>query len=241
MCGRYVTPGEAEIERLFRIGQREGPSLGRRFNVAPTMTVPVLRADAAVEGYVLDGARWSLVPHWWRQAKPPRFTHNARVEEAAGKPMWRDALRHGRCLIPAEGWYEWQEVERVDPATGEVRKGKQPHYIQAPDGMIVCFAGVLSRWQPPATEEAPAGDPVLTCAMLTVDAAPSVAGVHERMPVVLDLDGYQAWLDPAVDDAARAVALARAHMQTEFIHHPVSQRLNTKADDEALCAPLAAD
>ena len=241
MCGRYVTPSEAGLERLYNIGRRNGKQLMRRFNVAPTMEVPVLHHEAGMEGYTLSSARWSLVPHWWRQDKPPRYTHNARIEEAAGKPMWRDALKHTRCLIPAEGWYEWQAVERLDPATGEVKKAKQPHDLQAPDGLIVCFAGLMSTWQPPASEAVPEPEPVLTCAMLTTDAAPSVAMVHDRMPVVLSFDAYGGWLDLALQDAVQAVALARGHAQTEFHHHAVSQHLNSKVDDESLCQPLASE
>ena len=238
MCGRYVSPGQAEIERLFHIGQSDGGPFTRRFNVAPTMAVPVLHREEGVEGYVLSAARWSLVPHWWRQDKPPRFTHNARIEEAAGKPMWRDALRHTRCLIPAEGWYEWQEIERLDPATGELKAAKQPHFLHATDGMLVCFAGLMSLWRPAANDALPEPQAVLTCAMLTTDAAPSVAMVHDRMPVVLSLDAYSGWLDSSLQDAAGAVALAREHAQVVFGHHAVSPRINSRADDEGLCVPL---
>jgi putative SOS response-associated peptidase YedK len=232
MCGRYVSPETAELERLFHIGRHNSNPFRQRYNVAPTMEVPVLHRSADVEGYALSAARWTLVPHWWKQDKPPRFTHNARIEEAAGKPMWRDAVRGGRCLIPATGWYEWQEVERIDPATGELKPAKQPHFIYQPDRSLACFAGLMSLWTPPGKEE-----PVLTCAVLTIDAAPSVALVHERMPVVLDFHAYADWLDPQLQDAARALVIAREGMQTEFGHHPVSLRINSKADDESLCDP----
>ena len=149
MCGRYVSPETAELERLFHIGRHNGNLFKQRYNVAPTMEIPVLHQSPEVEGYELSSARWTLVPHWWKQDKPPRFTHNARIEEAAGKPMWRDAVRSGRCLIPATGWYEWQEVQRVDPATGELKPAKQPHFIYQPDRSLACFAGLMSLWMPP--------------------------------------------------------------------------------------------
>ena len=233
MCGRYVSPETAEMERLFHIGRHNSNPFKQRFNVAPTMDIPVLHRSQDVEGYELSAARWTLVPHWWKQDKPPRYTHNARVEEAADKPMWRDALRNSRCLIPASGWYEWQEVQRADPSTGELKPAKQPHFIYQPDRSLACFAGLLSLWQQPGKEEA-----VLTCAVLTTDAAPSVAGVHERMPVVLDFHAYADWLDPQLRDAGTALDIARSAMQTEFGHHAVSLRINSKADDEALCEPL---
>ena len=236
MCGRFVTPETAEIERLFHIGRHNSnPFRGlfsQRFNVAPAMSIAVLRAAGHGEGYELMAARWTLVPGWWKQDKPPRFTHNARVEEAADKPMWRDSLRSWRCLIPAEGWYEWQAVERIDPDSGELKPGKQPHYIYRPDRSLACFAGLMSWWKPSANDE-----PVLTCAMLTTAAAPSVAAVHDRMPVVLPFEAYADWLDPQLTDAARAVELARAAAETEFLHHPVSLRINSKADDEDLREP----
>ena len=231
MCGRYVSPEQAEMERLFHIGRHNGNPFKRRFNVAPTMDVPVLSQAPQANGYVLDAARWTLVPHWWKQDKPPRYTHNARIEEAADKPMWREALRGGRCLMPVEGWYEWQEVQRVDPATGGLKAAKQPHFIYQPDRSLACFAALMSSWRQPDGAE------LLTCAVLTTDAAPSVAGVHERMPVVLHFDAYGEWLDPALQDGRRALDIARAGMQTEFGHHAVSLRINSKADDAGLCEP----
>ena len=235
MCGRIVTPEQAALERFFHIGRHNSRrQFVRRFNVAPSMEIPVLRLAPGVEGYELAPARWTLVPGWWKEARPPRFTHNTRIEEAAAKPMWRQALRAGRCLIPVEGWYEWQELQRPDPATGELKPAKQPHFIHRPDGSLACLAGLTSLWSLPGSE------PVLTCSVLTTEAAPAVAGVHERMPVVLSFEAYQDWLDPELQDGARALAVARQGLETKFSHYLVSLRLNGKADDEALCRPLEA-
>src|SRR5450631_4205517 len=109
MCGRYVSPDEAAIERFWEINRRSNTDpFRRRFNVAPTTTVPIIRRaeDGAHE---LCEARWGLIPHWWKQEKPPALTFNARSEEAAVKPTWRNSYRHLRCLMPALGWYEWNE------------------------------------------------------------------------------------------------------------------------------------
>jgi putative SOS response-associated peptidase YedK len=127
MCGRYVSPDEAAIERLWNFTRGGGNPFSRNFNVAPTTQVPVLRSDG--DSLELKGARWGLIPDWWKEAKLPVHTINARSEEAATKAMWRQPLRQARCLIPAEGWYEWQKLERVDPESGEVRQIKQPHLI----------------------------------------------------------------------------------------------------------------
>lgn len=169
MCGRYVAPDTAALEAQWRLGPSETALFERRFNVAPAAEVPVLRKDR--EGrLVLARARWGLVPHWWTQARPPRFNHNARLEEAAAKPMWRDALARWRCLLPALGWYEWRESDR------------QPYYFARSDGRLAALAGLLSYRK----------DVGLTCAVLSMEATGKLADVHHRMPVVLKDE--QAWL-----------------------------------------------
>jgi putative SOS response-associated peptidase YedK len=206
MCGRYVSPEQAAIERAWQVRRSGGLNFPRRFNVQPTTDVPLLLLDAAE--LALVAARWGLIPHWWKQDKPPTFTINARLEEAAGKPMWRDAMRRSRCLLPAEGWYEWQELAG----------GKQPHYIRRTDGKLFCFAGLMSTWKDR-----------LSCAILTTVAQGPVAEVGERMPVVLPAEAHAGWLDPKLADAtdyARAHALSR-----EFTHYAVSKRVNNARNE----------
>jgi putative SOS response-associated peptidase YedK len=108
MCGRYVRPDTASIERQWHIGRTNSNPFRGRFNVCPTDTIPILRAKRESGEIELTEARWGFVPHWWKQAKPPSSGFNARSEEAVSKPMWRHAYRNWRCLIPAVGWYEWQ-------------------------------------------------------------------------------------------------------------------------------------
>src|SRR3954467_11648123 len=133
MCGRYVSPAQAAVERYFHLGLRNNNPFGARFNVFPTDAIAFVRRGADTGELELATGRWGLIPHWWKEAKAPRSSFNARVEEAAGKPMWRDAGARSRCLVPAEGWYEWAAAERVDPATGEVKAAKQPHYVRRAD------------------------------------------------------------------------------------------------------------
>jgi len=216
MCGRYVSPGQASIERAWQIRRSSGLDFPRRFNVQPTTDVPLLRLDAGE--LQLAAARWGLIPHWWKKEKPPTFTINARLEEAAGKPMWRDPMRRSRCLLPAEGWYEWQALAG----------GKQPTLIRRSDGNPFCFAGLMSVWKDQ-----------LSCAILTKAADGPVAEVHDRMPVVLPDLAHAGWLDPGLEDAT---AFARAHaLVHEFIHYPVSKRVNNARNEgPELLEPLKA-
>ena len=206
MCGRYVSPEQASIERAWQIRRSSGLDFVRRFNVQPTTDVPVLLLEDGE--LALAAARWGLIPHWWKQDKPPTFTINARLEEAAGKPMWRDPMRRTRCLLPAEGWYEWQELAG----------GKQPHHIRRADGRLFCFAGLMSACKD-----------TLSCAILTKAAEGPVAEVYDRMPVVLADEAHAGWLDPSLKDAAE---FARAHaLAKEFKHYAVSKRVNNARNE----------
>jgi putative SOS response-associated peptidase YedK len=170
MCGRYVAPDTAAIEAQWRLANPGTALFERRFNIAPAADVPVLRTDKDGR-LVLASARWGLVPHWWSQPRPPRFNHNARLEEAATKPMWRDALRRWRCLLPAAGWYEWRESD------------KQPYFLRRADGRLAALAGLLSF-----------REGALTCAVLSTEATGALAEVHHRMPVVIDPAAEANWL-----------------------------------------------
>lgn len=235
MCGRYVSPEQAAIERAWRLGRHNYRTpFERHFNVAPTALVPLLRLVPDSGELELSEARWGLIPYWWDREKLPAFTHNARLEEAAGSSMWRDPLTGRRCLIPAEGWYEWRETERIDPGSGEIRKAKQPHFIRPIQGGLFAFAGIASRWRTPD------GSSLLTCAILTRDAVPAIAAVHERMPVALTVRGQAGWLDPQMKEPAVVAEFARRHTDQELVHHPVSLRVNaSRNDDAALIEPVS--
>jgi putative SOS response-associated peptidase YedK len=222
MCGRYVSPDGVALERRFKIASGDSNRFVQRFNVAPTTIVPVI-CQHEHGGLALSGARWGLIPHWWKQPKLPTFSFNARSEEAVSKPMWRDAYRRSRCLIPAAGWYEWHEGEIVD-GTGEVRAFKRPHFVYDPIDSIVAFAGLMSWWTNPD------GERMLTCALLSKAAAPSIASVHDRMPVVLGPEYYEEWTNVGQTNAASVERMIAA-AQTEFEHYPVSSRVNNARND----------
>jgi putative SOS response-associated peptidase YedK len=241
MCGRYVSPEQAAIERAWEIGRRNQPGLltpeqsddlfGRaHFNVAPTTLVPILRIDTDDGTRVLDVARWGLIPHWWSKREMPRNTFNARSEEAAVKPMWRHAWRHTRCLLPALGWYEWTDGQRIDPRTGKPRIYRQPYYIHREDGEPLAFAGLYSY----APRDAA---PMLSCAVVTMGALGRLVEVHERMPAVLPAQLHDAWLDPSVTEAATVDRLIAGADVGGLMFHPVDTRVNVgRGDDSGMIA-----
>jgi putative SOS response-associated peptidase YedK len=226
LFGRYVSPTMAEMERYWELtdAQIRNP-LAQRFNVSPTATVPMIYR--ATDGLELVAARWGLIPFWWKEAKPPRLTFNARSEEAATKPMWRVPASKARCLVPAMGWYEWKEVERIDPSTGEVKKAKQPYFIQRMDHQPIAFAGLMSR----RTVEGDKSE--FTCSIMTRDAVGPTVDVHTRMPIALPKKAEVAWLDPDFTDAALTMEFAREHAMTDFVLQPVGMRVNNARNEGA--------
>ena len=140
--------------------------------------------------------------------------------------MWRHPAAKSRCLVPAIGWYEWKEVERVDPSTGEVKKAKQPYFIHRRDGQLIAFAGLMSRRTVDDSSE-------FTCSVLTRDAAGPASKVHTRMPIVLPKETEAAWLDPELTDAALAIAFAREHSVTDFEFYMVNPRVNNSRSEGA--------
>ncbi len=223
------------MEREWHVGRDNSNPFARQFNVLPTSIVPLLRRKRDSGDLALTGARWGLIPHWWKDAKSPKFTINARTEEAAAKPMWRHAWRHARCLIPAEGWYEWRERERVNRETGEVTSYKQPFYIHRADATPFCFAGLMAFWHAPNSD-----DTTLSCAILTQAAAGPATEVHDRMPVVLPARAFGEWLDPGLTDGARVRSIIDACAQTDFTFHTVSTKVNNSRNTgPELVAPVA--
>ena len=228
MCGRFtqrMTWRELH-ERMDLIGAPL--NLRPRYNVAPSQDVAVARAND--EGRTLSMLRWGLIPAW---AKDPTIGHkliNARSETAAQKPSFRSAFRHRRCLIPADGFYEWQ------------RRGgtRQPWLFALRDGAPLVFAGLWERWTVPedaaltgSLAERSPGDAVETCTILTTAANDTVAPVHGRMPVILPPDAWSAWL------AGEQVPLA-PYPADAMTAHPVSTHVNRPANDDPRCVePIA--
>ncbi|MEO0637882.1 MAG: SOS response-associated peptidase [Pseudomonadota bacterium] len=207
MCGRYTMHLTwAEIVALYSgLAKTEaGRNVPARYNIAPTQDVFFVAHGEG--GQTLKEGRWWLVPHWAKE-KPKWAMFNARSEDAAKKPAFRDAFKSKRCLIPADGYYEWTKAEDG---------GKDPHFIHSPDGQPFSFAGL---WAYNSTLD------VVSCTILTAAAAPEIEHLHDRMPIILPQDSYDAWIDSATDveDAARLLKDNRGH---ELVSYRVDRLVN---------------
>jgi putative SOS response-associated peptidase YedK len=228
MCGRFTLHTEKELlARRFRV-DLDGVELAPRYNVAPTQPVPGIRLrDGAREARAM---RWGLVPHWARDPSALPQMINARIETLAERASYRDALERRRCLIPADGFYEWR-------AAGDRRAPRTPFLVARRDGAPFALAGLWERWRPRgAAEDTPW---LLSCTIVTRDASPGLRWLHARMPVILCPEREDRWLDPAADsEAERLLALLEPLPDRELSSHPVSRRVNDPdQDDAALIAP----
>lgn len=215
MCGRYTlsTPGD-EIAEVFGLAERV--ELTPRFNIAPSQEAPVVRR--AAEGHrTLTGCRWGFVPYWAESPDSGPRSINARSETVAEKPAFRDSFRRRRCLVVGDGFYEWKR------ANGR----KQPFYFALPSAAPFAMAGLWDRWSDGQRTER-------TFAILTARANAEVAGVHDRMPMILPATAWEAWLDCSSEstDAARAL-LERPPPDGLLAHHAVSMRVNSPANDDS--------
>jgi putative SOS response-associated peptidase YedK len=231
MCGRFTlaTPA-AEWAALF--GLQEVPDVEPRFNIAPTQDVDVVRALPGVRehaglGRAPDGAsvpreaarlRWGLVPRWAREVGSGQPLINARSETVAEKPSFRDSFRDRRCLVVADGFYEWQ-------STGG---RKQPYWIGMEDGRPFGFAGLWDRWNPGE------GAPLESCAILTAAANETLRPLHDRMPVIVDPEHFELWLDPDTIPWELEPILQGSE-RADLRFHPVSTRVNYVANDDPAC------
>jgi len=193
---------------------------GPRYNIAPTQPVPVIRQHPREPVRDLSLVRWGLVPSWAKDTSAAARMINARSETAAAKPVFRDALRFRRCLVPADGFYEWSR-------TG---KAKQPYCFEVNDGELFAFAGLWDRWRDPN------GTAVETCSILTTAPNAVTAPVHDRVPVILDPDSYDLWLDPGMNNAAAASEMLKPYDARAMQCYPISTRINSVANDDEECS-----
>jgi putative SOS response-associated peptidase YedK len=219
MCGRFSlsTPPEV-IAALFQLsGVVQYPL---RFNIAPTQLTPVIRAAAGnAQSRHLSLLRWGFVPHWAVDPAIGSKMINSKVETAAEKPAFRDAFRSRRCLVPVDGFYEWQ-------ATG---KRKQPYRIVRKDGQPLGLAGLWSNWRDKD------GRALETFTILTTEPTEAVKSIHNRMPLIIDPAHYSKWLDPQLQDVTELQSLIRSAHPVDLHAYPVSNRVNAPANDDAQC------
>lgn len=198
MCGRYTsTTPPADLAAYFDVDEVVAPDLGARYNVAPTDEVYAV-ARSSTGPTRLGAFRWGFVPFWAKDASVGGRMINARAETLLDKPAFRRAFERYRCIIPADGFYEWEPVQ------GHTRK--QPWYIRRADGDVLAFAGLWSSWRPPSTGGTD-DEPLVSCTIVTTDANDAVRPIHDRMPVVLPPAAWADWLDPANDDLDQLVSL----------------------------------
>jgi putative SOS response-associated peptidase YedK len=227
MCGRYAStrnPATLALE-LDALDGTDGAAPGADYNVAPTKSVcsVVTRHLRDAQGVPdpdrtvrsIRVMRWGLVPHWAKDPKIGSRLVNARAESAASKPAFRDAVARRRCLIPADGWYEWQRWGAR----------KQPFFITPADGSGLALAGLWSTWRGPDA----AAPPLVSCAVLTTDAVGPLAEIHDRMPLILPSQAWQAWqawLDPDSPDPSDLLAPPPVQLVLALELRPVSTAVN---------------
>ncbi len=218
MCGRYeLHTHPAAIALLFELSH--APSFEPHYNIAPMTDVPVVRVNANGERE-LARMRWGFVPRWAKDPSIAARMINARGETLADKPTFRIAFRRHRCLLPADGYYEWQQMAAGDGVR------KQPLHVGMKDAATFAIGGLFERWM------SPDGEVLDTCTIVTTDANALLAPIHDRMPLIVAPEQYARWLDPQEPDVRDLVVPFAAERMT---HYPVSTRVNnTRHDDEKL-------
>jgi putative SOS response-associated peptidase YedK len=252
MCGRFtLTTPTDEISEYFRILEGlEGSARGRlrpRYNIAPTQPVACVRRTATSDtepstpggspARELVELRWGLIPHWAKDLAIGSRMINARSESVADKPAYREAFRKRRCLVVADGFYEWKRLEGA----------KQPYFIHMEDRRPFAFAGLWARWKPrgdqldkivaPGKTDVPlsADGRVESCAFLTIGPNELTETIHDRMPVILPRKHWDTWLDPELQDADELSNLLRPYPANEMRAHPVSTHVNKSTNDDPAC------
>ncbi len=223
MCGRFViTSPPAALRQIF--GYIEQPNFPPRHNIAPTQPIPVVILENGVRHFRL--MRWGLLPAWVKDPRKFTLLINARSETLLEKPAFRNAMKRRRCLIPADGYYEWQASDTR----------KRPHFIHRRDGSPIGLAGLAETWIGPNGEE------LDTVAIVTAPAGPDLAVLHHRVPVTIAPGDFDRWLDCSSNDAEAAMTLLTAPAAGEFAWHEISTRVNRVANDDAqLVLPITAE
>lgn len=223
MCGRFViTSPPAALRQIF--GYVEQPNFPPRYNVAPTQPIPVVIVENGARHFRL--MRWGLLPAWVKDPRGFTLLINARSETVLEKAAFKNAIRRRRCLVPADGYYEWQAVDGR----------KQPYFIHRADGAPIGFAAVSETWIGPNGEE------LDTVAIVTAGTSPDLSVLHDRVPVTIAPSDFERWLDCSDDDTDAAIPLMAPPRIGVFAWHPVSRRVNRVANDDAqLVLPMSAE
>src|SRR5437016_2240556 len=220
MFGRYRRSRRKQIvEEYFDCVSGE-VDWSHRYNIAPTQPVPVIRQNPKEPVREIAMMKWGLIPHWAKSPSIATSTINAKSETAATKPAFREPLKVRRCLIPADGFYEWQRTPT----------SKQPYCFEVNEGELFAFAGLWDGWKDPS------GTWIKTCSILTTTPNALTSTVHDRMPVILHPDCYDLWLDPGMQNVAAISELLKPYDASQMRCYPVRTRINHVANDDEECA-----
>ncbi|HHZ83960.1 MAG TPA: SOS response-associated peptidase [Nitrospirales bacterium] len=223
MCGRYtLTTSSHLIETLFSVESTQ--ELKPRYNIAPTQQIPLVRIAAGGVKELVE-LRWGLIPGWSRERKADHGIINARAETVRIKPSFRGPFRSRRCLVPADGYYEWQSTDG----------GKQPHYIRMKDGAPFALAGLWDLWVGKGGSTA-----IESCTIITTVPNQMLSPIHARMPVIIGPENYGQWLDHETSDVESLQILLRPFLEDAMEAYPVSQVVNNPRNDTEEClVPLS--
>ena len=219
MCGRYrLGRGREAFKKYF--GTEDDLDWSPRYNIAPTQQVPVVRQHPREPKRTLSTMRWGLIPSWATDMSVGARMINARAESAAEKPAFRDALQKRRCLVPADGFFEWKKLG----------KGTQPYCFTLADDSVFAFAGIWDRWRGPDEQW------IKTFSILTTTPNAVTSDVHDRMPVILRPEDYDIWLDPGFTKLDGLAGLLKPLEAKLMKKYPVSVRVSDVRNDDAECA-----
>ncbi len=227
MCGRYTITRPADL--VQELGVETQQELAPRYNVAPTQNLPVVRAgQEGGPGRELAVMRWGLIPSWAKDPKIGNRMINARSETAAEKPSFRVAMKRRRCLILADGFYEWAKEGGPAYRGPAYRGAKQPYHIHLTGHRPFVFAGLWERWSKGEV-------PIESFTILTTAANDAIRPLHDRMPVILGKEDHDLWLDPAVGDKERLKPLLKSYPDEEIAYQAVSRLVNNPRNDVPQC------
>jgi putative SOS response-associated peptidase YedK len=221
MCGRFTLHSRLNL-LLQQFALEAGPEWAPRYNIAPTQFAPIIRSSPASGKREMVLLRWGLVPSWSKDVSTGSRMINARAETVATKPAFRTAFKHRRCVIPANGFFEWQKTAN----------GKQPYYVHLPDETPLAMAGLWDVWH------SGKDDALETFAVITTQANEAMQQIHDRMPVILPEDDFPLWLDGEFDGREALESMLRPYEGDDLQLDPISTRINNPRNDDPQCIEL---
>ena len=232
MCGRFnvLTSAQGFVD-LLEIMVNIDSKLGEfpRYNVAPTQPIPAVRQSSSESDAEMVMLRWGLIPHWAKDMSIGNRMINARSETVATKPAFKQSFQRRRCLIAANGWYEWRKID----------DRKQPYFIHRKDGAPLFFAGLWARWQ--GTDKQGQATTVESCTILTAEASSTLEEIHPRMPLVLDRGLYEQWIDGSIAEIERLKQIIECRARDIYDAYPISTYVNKPAHDSPACLEAIGD